>query len=408
MKDEKLRIKERRQKSLIFNHYSLIFNHHSLFFNHSSILSRALSIISIVFLLVFLPLPFALRAAHAQSADSTSLTITPPFFELNVNPGDSWSSVIRVVNTNASDITVHAQVMGFGASDAEGHGSFTPLSQLTDDADALANWITVASPMVTVPRGQAADVPFSITVPASASPGGHYAGILIGTGAATPQPGVSQVGVSSFVSALIFVRVAGNITEAAHIQSFTADKPYYQTPDVNFKVNFQNDGDVHVRPVGLIQIYNAFGKQRGQIPINDTGNLGYVLPSSSREFDVGWQGQASLLDIGPYSAVLSLAYGENGTKNVAQTITFWILPIDQILEVAFLALIVIFLFMYVMKRVVRKMLARELSEFGGNSSSAMPQSGAGELRQRFEPQKKSAKPSSGDDVLDLRKPRDKI
>lgn len=131
---------------------------------------------------------FAPIVSHAQSADATALTITPPFFELNVSPGDAWSSSINVVNTNAADLPIHAIVMGFGAADDEGHGAFTPLSELSDDADALANWITVSSSSVVVPRSGEASVPFAIAVPQSASPGGHYAAILIGTGSPTPQP----------------------------------------------------------------------------------------------------------------------------------------------------------------------------------------------------------------------------
>lgn len=342
-------------------------------------------------------------ASFAQSADSTSLTITPPFFELNVNPGDAWASSIRVVNTNANDIHVHAEVMGFAASDDQGHGNFIPLDQLAGDQDALANWVTVSNPTVTVPHGGAADVPFSIVVPPNASPGGHYAGILIGTGSPTPQPGVSQVGVSSFVSALIFVQVSGNLVESANITQFSTSKSSYQTPDIQFAVRVENDGNVHVRPVGMIQIYNAFGKQRGEVPINETGNLGYVLPSSSREFDVEWLGQPSLLDIGPYTAVLSLAYGENGTKSISRTIGFWILPIDQIVEVGFATLFVVLLFMFIVKRAIRKMLANEMSRYGGMPSASMPHPTKEGKKRHVDPQNKVSPPPSNNDVIDLRK-----
>ncbi|MGB7958166.1 MAG: hypothetical protein WCF77_05020 [Minisyncoccia bacterium] len=365
-------------------------------------MNKKISVSILIFVLLSLPL-----LSRAQSADSTSLTITPPFFELNVNPGDVWSSSIKVVNTNASDLQVHAVTMGFVASDDQGHGNFIPMSQLADDGEALANWITVSGAPVTVPRGGSADVPFTINVPADASPGGHYAGILIGTGAPAPQPGMSQVGVSSFISALIFVRVSGDVTESANIQEFSADRSYYQTPDVRFSVRVQNTGDVHVRPVGMIEIYNAFGKERGEIPINQTGNLGYILPSSSREFDVSWQGVPNLLDIGPYTAVLSLAYGENGTKSVTRTIEFWILPIGQIFEVLFAVLAAVLLFIFTIKRVVRRMLTNEMSKYGGVPVASSPRPPK-ERKWHFGPQKKeSLPPREPDGVIDLRNPHDK-
>jgi len=338
-------------------------------------------------------------AVHAQTANSTSLTITPPFFELNVNPGDSWSSSIRVVNTNAAPLQVNAQVMGFQAADDLGHGSFIQLSQLAGNSDALANWITVTSAGVTIPSDGAADVPFSVSVPPNASPGGHYAAILIGTGAPTAQAGESQVGVSSFISALIFVRVSGNVVESAQIHAFSTDKSLYQTPDVHFAINIQNTGNAHIRPVGMVQIYNAFGKLRGQISINGTGTLGYVLPSSTREFDVEWQGQPSLLDIGPYTAVLSLAYGENTTKSITQTIGFWILPIGQLFEVGLSIIIAALVCIYILKRIIRSMLANEIKKYGDGAEESAPERPASPAP---EAKKEKAETPPGDDILDLR------
>lgn len=324
-----------------------------------------------IFATIFLASAFLLPAvAYAQSTEAMSLTITPPFFELNVNPGDSWSSSIRVVNTNAGMLQVHAVVMGFAAADEFGHGNFTPLSELAGNSDALANWITVSDAPVSVPSDGAVDVPFSVSVPPNASPGGHYGAILIGTGGGATSTNGSQVGVSSFISALIFVSVSGNIVESAQVHAFSTDRSYYQTPDVHFSVNIQNTGNVHVRPVGMIQIYNAFGKERGEVAINGSGTLGYILPSSSREFDEEWQGQPSLFDIGPYTAVLSLAYGENGTKSLTQTVSFWVLPIDQLAEVALSTIIAAMVAMYLLRRLVKGMLAREMEKFGGHRESA--------------------------------------
>ncbi|HUZ93129.1 MAG TPA: hypothetical protein VNG29_04000, partial [Candidatus Paceibacterota bacterium] len=49
---------------------------------------------------------FAPLVSRAQANDAVALTITPPFFEFNANPGDSWSSSIRVVNTNPGSLPV--------------------------------------------------------------------------------------------------------------------------------------------------------------------------------------------------------------------------------------------------------------------------------------------------------------
>lgn len=311
---------------------------------------------------------------RAQSDNAVALTITPPFFEINVSPGDSWVSSIRVVNTNASDLTVHASVMGFAPADDQGHGMFVDPSKITNDADALANWIIVSSPSVTVPRGGAADVPFSIIVPRGASPGGHYAAIMIGTAPGGVGAGGSHVGVSSFISALIFVRVSGDVIEQGNIQEFSTDHAYYQNSSVNFFLRFANTGNVHVRPQGEIDIYNAFGKQQAKIPVNEDGNLGYVLPSSTRAFHFSWQGGSSLLDIGPYTAVATLSYGQDGKKSATQTVTFWIVPLAALAEDILGGLLVGGAIIFILRRLVKKMLAREMTRYGVSNPPKPPRS----------------------------------
>lgn len=346
----------------------------------------------ILFALILIAVPCAVSA---QTTSAVALTITPPFFELNVNPGDSWASSIRVVNTNAADLPIRASVTGFAPSDDQGHGNFIDPSMLTNDPNALANWIVLSNPAVTVPRDGAIDVPFSITIPRDASPGGHYAAVMIGT-APTGGASGSHLGVSSFISALIFVRVSGDIKEAGSIEEFSTDHSSYESPDVQFALRFANTGNVHVRPVGQIQIYNAFGKERGKIDINQDGNLGYVLPSSTRRFDVAWHSDMSLLDIGQYTAVVTLAYGNNGEKSVSETTTFWILPIKNMIGWLLGGLLIGGLIVFILRRLIRKMLAREMSKYGGPTPPPAPHyNSSGANREQ--------KKERSDNVIDLRR-----
>ncbi len=305
----------------------------------------------------------ALLPVASRASDAVALTITPPFFDLNVSPGDSWSSAIKVVNTNPGNLSVYATVDGFRSSDDEGHGRFIGLPALAGDRDALANWITSPAGPITIPSGGTGEIPFSIAVPADATPGGHYAGILVGVGPAATGAQGSHVGVSSFISSLIFVRVSGDVTEQGSISEFSTDKEYYENPDVVFTLKLQNSGNVHLRPMGQIEIYNAWGKERGTIDLNQTGDLGYVLPSSTRKFSAEWKGTPSLFDIGPYTAVVTLAYGENGSKSVSQTVSFWILPIWKLLAVILGTLFFLAIFVIAIRRYVRRALSIEMSKY---------------------------------------------
>lgn len=338
-------------------------------------ITKSRAVLALIFSLAALAC-VAPAASHAAS-DSLSLTITPPFFELNVSPGDAWASSVKVVNTNATDLTVYASVVGFAPSDEQGHGKFLDAATTAADRDALANWITAVKGPVLIPAGAAGEIPFSVAVPSDAAPGGHYAAILIGTEPSTSGQTGSRVGVSSYISSLVFVRVAGDIKEEGSIEEFSTAHDLYQDADVSFALRFKNFGNVHLRPIGEVEIYNAWGKERGKIDVNQTGDLGYVLPSSTREFDFEWRGDPSWFDIGPYTAVATLAYGENGSKNVSSTISFWILPIWKLLVAAAGTIFFVIIFIIAIRRYVRRALNLEMSKYGprtsGTSRTPLPE-----------------------------------
>jgi hypothetical protein len=157
--------------------------------------------------------------------------------------------------------------------------------------------------------------------------------------------------------------------------------------------------------VGQVEIFDAFGKSRGVIDINQTGNLGYVLPSSTREFDVTWQNDLNLLDIGQYTAVATFSYGDQQKKTVSRTTTFWILPIANILEILFVVFVVAGGLIIALKWFVRKMLSRELTRYGGPSIPLTPS--PSKKRKWFgkpnESTKKSIPSEPHEGVIDLRK-----
>jgi hypothetical protein len=275
--------------------------------------------------LLLIAIPFA----HAE--DKLTLTITPPFFELNLSPGEFWSSGIKVVNPNAGDLHIYATIMDFEAQGEEGHGRFVPVQNGEDKANSLASWIKLDKQELVVKKGDSAEVPFTLQVPKDASPGGHYGAILIGTNPANAnEPGLK---ISSFISSLFFVRVSGNVNELGDIREFSADKMFYSEPNANFVVRFENSGNVHLHPEGDITIYNMWGKEQGRIFVNNESGFGNVMPRSIRKFNFDWSGEQKLSDFGRYTAILTLAYGEDARHNVSAKVYFWVVPVRELLQI---------------------------------------------------------------------------
>ncbi|HUZ93131.1 MAG TPA: hypothetical protein VNG29_04010, partial [Candidatus Paceibacterota bacterium] len=225
------------------------------------------------------------------------------------------------------------------------------------DPDALANWISLSQDSLTVPSGRTMEIGFSIYIPKTASPGGHYAAVMIGTKPAGRSMQGAAVSVGSFVTSLVFMNVKGEAKTGGIITKFSTDRAVYDLPDAKFSLMFQNTGNVYVRPEGGISIYNMWGVKQASIPVNQGTSFGTVLPSSSREFDAEWKGADDFFGIGRYTAVASVAYGSLPGQTVSSTLSFWIFPAGRAAAVLGGMLFFFFVIVFSAKLYVRRALA---------------------------------------------------
>ena len=307
---------------------------------------------------------FLSTPVHAAE-QGLSITIAPPLFQINLQPGETWSSGITVVNNNAYDLTLYAEPTSFEPSGESGRPVFlsTPTNnaeEIENASSTLARWITVPQNEISIKREKTYVLPITIQVPKDASPGGHYAAILIGNRApqGSPVEGGS-VNVTSSVASLIFLSVAGDVIEKGRIRDFVTEKSIYETPEANFSLRFENQGNVHLIPKGNIVIYNMFGKVRGNIPVNHQKNYGNVLPNSVRKFSFTWKSDASMWDIGRYRAEVTIGYGKEQKQSALGTTYFYVLPVVPLLQIVGGLLVLVFFVGWVLRLYIRRALALE-------------------------------------------------
>ncbi len=285
-----------------------------------------LTLLAIIAAVVFFGVSF--KAVFAQ--ESLTLSISPSLFDMSVNPGQEWRSTLKVINVNNYDLIVYIDVVNFQPQGEGGDGRFVPVA--TDsEGSTLAEWFTITKEAVVVPKQQSTEIPFSVTVPTDASPGGHFAAILVGTKPLAPESGQAKVQTAQAVTSLFFARVAGDIIEKGSIREFITTDSYLDSPEATFGLRFENNGNVHLQPQGEIKILNMWGQERGLIPINQTSQFGNVLPESIRNFTFSWKGEWSISDIGRYTAVVNLAYGTEARQFATAETSFWVIPYKLLL-----------------------------------------------------------------------------
>jgi hypothetical protein len=201
---------------------------------------------------------------------------------------------------------------------------------------SLAKWVFPEPKTSTLNAGEEKTIPFSINVPKNAEPGGHYASILVSSGGAAPSGG-SGASVTSRVGSLILLRVTGNITEDAGVETFSTSKRTYQTSPIDFELRIKNNGNNHIKPAGTIVITNIFGQKVTEVPLDGRN----VLPGAIRKMSTQWRFSNFLVN--RYTATLVASYGQQN-KPVSASTTFYVVPRIALYVLGALVLLVILLF----------------------------------------------------------------
>lgn len=290
---------------------------------------------------------------HAQSQ---SLSVTPPLFQISIEPKSVVQSMVRVINPNDFPLTVYSEIVNFVPDGEQGTGMFVPVIEEEARNATIAEWIEMPAGPFVIPEGQTQEIPFYIEVPEDAAPGGHFAAILISTEPPETDAGPLALKTTQTVTSLFFARIEGDVRELADIREFSVTERSIELPEAEFSLRFQNKGNVQVQPKGTIIISNMWGTERGIIPVNHDTLFGNVLPGSTRDFRFLWKGEQSLADIGRYKAVATLAYGQDGVQSVSAITYFWVIPITGTLITLISLAAIISLITWMIRLYIRRML----------------------------------------------------
>jgi len=290
-----------------------------------------------------------------------TLSVSPTLYDMSASRGQEWKSNIRVINVNKFTLTVYVDVVNFSPKGESGDVNFIPVSENESTGQSLAEWINITKEPITIPAEQTMEIPFTIKVPEDASPGGHYAAILVGTRPLQKSENETKIQISQMVTSLVFTKVAGAINETGIIREFRTTKKFLDEPEATFELRFENKGNVYVQPQGEIKILNMWGQERGFIPVNQNSHYGKVPHKTHgsdgiRKFTFNWRGEWSISDIGRYKAVATLAYGSESRQTVSSETTFWVIPLKLFLGIIGGIALFIILLIWLVRIYVRKML----------------------------------------------------
>lgn len=269
--------------------------------------------------------------ARAQGLQVQGLGIDPFLLELDMSAGETQTRTITLTNTTNEPLTFTASINDFVPNGNTGQPQFLSAEEESDPKFSLSRWITVTrQPEFTIPPQSQTEVAFTVNVPVDAEPGTHYGGILFGQPLASKP--MSGPAVIQKAGAIILVKL-GQSQEKVQVSDFFTQRQVYQHGPIEFLISLHNFGNVHSKPKGDITVRNLWGKQVAQVPVNPDALI--VLPESGRDFVQTWD---TKLGFGRYTAESVLYYGSPKLELRSQ-ISFWIIPVKEVLLGVLIALI---------------------------------------------------------------------
>ncbi|MGW7436683.1 WxL protein peptidoglycan domain-containing protein [Streptomyces sp. NPDC054849] len=207
--------------------------------------------------------------------------------------GTSLSDSVTILNSSDRELTF--QVFATDAVNTPSGGAFALLPVETKPKDVGA-WIALApesSRTVTVPPKGRKDIPFTVRVPADATPGDHVGGIVaLGTAVeGVQQEGRVQVGVKRSVGARLYFRVPGPVTAGLSVEEVRVSRsapllPWIEDARATVSYALVNRGNVVVEPRVTVSAEGLFGREVLNRPARDLRLT--LLPGQRVELTEPW------------------------------------------------------------------------------------------------------------------------
>jgi hypothetical protein len=239
------------------------------------------------------------------------VTISPAFQQIAIGQSeDSKDGQIKLTNNTGEPLEFAISVTDFGSLDETGGVAFIGKDQKAlNYRYGLTSWLTLEQDRVVVDPKATKVVPFTIDNKESMAPGGHYGAIMVTPTQTGQDP--SKVDVNQILTSLLFVNKQGGDVYKLGIQDVSIQHSLLSAPST-VSLRFQNAGNVHVIPRGVLTITDPRGVEVKQGVINDGSAI--ILPQAFRQL------KAPLLNLGsawmPGRYHLSIAYRYEGESSV--------------------------------------------------------------------------------------------
>lgn len=237
---------------------------------------RAVGIVTIILAMFVAGIAAPVASAQSQPVNE-SIALSPASRDYKVNAGAELKDELTIINDGkvAYDFIVYSRP--YSVSGEEYQANYTQVGPNTD----VYQWVRFSKTNYHIEPNQTIKIPYTVTVPATAAPGGHYGVIFAET-----QPDGNASGTAIIrkkrVGAVIYANVNGTYVNKGEFLDVSL--PFWQLqPPMSASIRVQNTGNSDFKDEIRLTVKDLFGGVK-----YDAIKQYPVLPQTTRKINVNW------------------------------------------------------------------------------------------------------------------------
>ncbi|GIF24751.1 hypothetical protein BJ973_008230 [Actinoplanes tereljensis] len=285
-------------------------------------------------------------AANSYGDDRTS-------YSYAINPGGTIQDAMVVANRGKTPLNL-AVYTADGFTTEAGQ---LDLRNRDTKAVAIGTWARTAGATITVPPGKTVDVPFTVTLPANATPGDYVGGIVTSL---TQPSSTETINVERRLGIRIKLRVGGDLKPALSIENLSVDWHGSVNPfakgDATVSYTIHNTGNASLSAGQALRVEGPFAMFR-----TDAAKIAAppeLLPGESWKVSVPVHGVAPAFDLVATATLTPIATDASGSTSSLPAIHvsthFWAISWTLVLLIAVLIALIVLVVLFVRRNRARR------------------------------------------------------
>ncbi|TDB94356.1 DUF916 domain-containing protein [Actinomadura sp. 7K534] len=228
-------------------------------------------------------------------ANRSAAPAARPFFSFEAPAGATVRDVVRITNMTEAPITF--EVYGTDAYNTPRDAGFA-LRGAEEEPRDVGAWISLKAASPKIPGGKAREIPFTLKIPADATPGEHIGGIVaLNTAIESVQrSGGARVGIRRAVGARVYLRVTGPLTPGMRADGLGVARteplvPFVRSGRGTVRYTIVNTGNQRISPTARVRATGVFGREVKRWPDQ---RIPEILPGERTEITLPWNGPPAL------------------------------------------------------------------------------------------------------------------